>query len=327
MAACGRFAPVTTSFFQQSEWLLCSVGVNAASQYDNPALKSVVIKCREQPFLDQREACVHEKTDGLILSDDDTHRIWGKLLINERKPYVVKTGEYETLAPNTGSAILIRSISDKRQFDRYIGNNSPHAQSADSPLDTLSNAGLIGRVLHRPRPKSVNTKTDVHDARLVKGKTASSIVRRAVTNGLERGGYQVISPEAESSDQVIEIDIEIHRFWVWNQDSSGGWGGYGDVDFIGEIGVSIFGDRPPFKAPVNVDVRTQLRGSSALRKKSWTNITTVVLKDLVTEISKIQSVGGGSAMLSPSPIDEDLFRKAQKCQVKDGVWINNICQT
>ena len=304
----------------------CSVGANAASQYDNPALNSVFFKCREQPFLDQREACIHEKTDGWILSDDDTYRIWGKLLINEKKPYVVKTGEYETLAPNTGSAILIRSISDKRQFDRYIGNNSPHAQSADSPLDTLSNAGLIGRVLIRPHQRSVNTKMGVHEARLVKGKTASSIVRRAVTNGLERGGYQVISPGAESPDQVIEIDIEIHRFWVWHQDTAGGWGFYGDVDFIGEIGASIFGDRPPFKAPVNVDVRTQLRGSSASRKRSWTNITTVVLKSLVTEISKIQAVGGGSAMLKTSPTDEDLFTEAKKCQDKDGVWINDICQ-
>jgi hypothetical protein len=64
----------------------CSVGANAANQYDNPALKSVVSKCREQPFLDQREACIHEKTDGLILSDDDTHRIWGNLFNVGRCP-------------------------------------------------------------------------------------------------------------------------------------------------------------------------------------------------------------------------------------------------
>jgi len=262
----------------------------------------------------------------LVLSEDDTRRIWVKLLISEKKPYVVKTGEYEPLAINTGPAILIRSISDKRRFDRYLGNNLPRAQSAERPLDILSNAGLIGRVLIGPGRKEINTKVRVHEARLSKDKTVSSIVRQVVISGFERGGYQVIALGTESSDQVIEIDIEIHRFWVWNQDSGSGWGGYGDIDFIGDIGVSIVGDRPPFNTPVIVDARTQLRGSSAARKKSWTNITTVALNDLAAEISKIQVVGGDSVVLNAAPIDEDLFRKAKKCQAKGGVWINDICQ-
>lgn len=291
--------------------------------YENPKAKSAVKRCKKKFKIEDKKKCMLKRIGGLELSATDRRLVWDRLFVTMRSPLILKPSVNPQSISQDGPLLKIVAVKDMRQFEKFVGNNPNQNQSDDILSKFPNKSKLIGRAVRAGRRVK---KSTIAEIRLSDDLTVTEVVRGKVIEGLQQAGFNVLKFSADQSSDAIPMGIELNRFWVWHQNSGTGWGGYGDLNFVGEIEVSIVGSELPFKTPLKITTRSQLRGSIEMKKASWVNITTVLFKDFVKKISNIEAGGDGSAILNSSPINADLFRKAQKCQDKGGVWINDICQ-
>ncbi len=255
----------------------------ARRTYENPQAKSVVFACRKFEVLNERRNCLRRKIEEIGFSPADTRLLWEKLIeMVAKKPLIAKISFPESRLNSQGAALVIESIQDLREFEKYLGYNPPHMQSVDAMAKPGSNNYLIGRSHHIS--KQDFKRSMVFDVRLGPNRTLPDLIREAVSIGLERAGYKIVNSESGDNAEVARIKIEISRFWLWNRYRSTGIHGYGDTDFLGEFEIEITDVASPNSKLVHVQGKTRLRGSSPRESRSWKNIGTETVASLIQEI-------------------------------------------
>ncbi|MGO2132115.1 MAG: hypothetical protein ACTH3D_04345 [Halomonas sp.] len=127
-------------------------------------------------------------------------------------------------------SLYIRQVIDKRQFQ-----DAPN--SADIPSLGFEGASAATEDI---KARAVGRKRNGYgkalgDILLPEGTTVTDLVQAAAAEGFEKAGWQVVN-NANSSQDVTTVDIEVTRFWTWFQ--PGFWSLALNTDIETEFGIS-----------------------------------------------------------------------------------------
>ncbi len=108
-------------------------------------------------------------------------------------------------APTKGKACIV-TVTDERVFQNKPSD--PSTPSIDGDVTMLSPEGK-DRMIGRQRGGFGKAMGDIA---LADNDTVTQRVRALVTEGLKRGGYEVV---ADANSTVATVTVNIDKFWAW----------------------------------------------------------------------------------------------------------------
>jgi len=300
-----------------------------AESYD---IASIVKMCKKKNSAVSRDECITELTGGNDLPPVDILYLRERLTIDTSgKPFVVDIPSEKLQAAKPVSTVapfvVIGKIRDLRVFEQFSGGTPYYGQESKLPEDRHLNQHLIGRSITTIKGSGVGARYKVRDITLGEDLTVTDIVQKAAIAGLEAVGFRVVTVQSDATKDAPIIDIDIHRYWLWNGTDATSLRDFSDRGFSGYLELAIQIDNGSSRDLTSIAGRSKVNGRRPSRLRSWTNSNYALLKVLIARIGKFGVANIGSTETIDLSDDPNyIFKQARKCQNKGDVWINDICQ-
>ncbi len=110
--------------------------------------------------------------------------------------------------PGQGPAFKITTVDDLRQFE--VAPKRPEIPSLAD--DDIHNAATTSHAIGRLRDGFGRGRgNDI----LPENVTVADLVGQAVSSGVRRAGYRLLTPGAPDYDHAVDLRIQIKQFWDW----------------------------------------------------------------------------------------------------------------
>jgi hypothetical protein len=127
----------------------------------------------------------------------------------------VKLGDTDSVnkfAVTKSKVVLIRSVTDERQFEQ--SPDDPSTPSLGGEGANGASGDIKARAIGRKRGGFGKALGDVL---LENGQTVAGVVRENLTAAFKQAGYKTTSSAADAGPSPMIVDVHIKQFWAWVQ--------------------------------------------------------------------------------------------------------------